>query len=60
MKSNLKIGDKVKDTDGDIAIVENIWEREEAPNQIEIKYESKYSMLTDVVHECELKKYKEV
>lgn len=60
MKSEFKIGDKVIDSDGEIATVLNIWERQEAPNQIEIKYESKYSMLTDVVHECELKKYKEV
>ena len=54
MKTNLKIGDKVKDTDGDIAIVETIWEREEAPNQIEIRYLSKHCIQTDIVHECNL------
>lgn len=56
MKSNLKIGDKVKDTDGDIAIVENIWEREEAPNQIEIRYLSKHYISTDIWYECDLEK----
>lgn len=39
MKTNLKIGQKVKDQDGDIAIITGIYERNEAPNEILIHLE---------------------
>ena len=34
MKTNLKIGQKVKDQDGDIATIIGIYERDKAPNEI--------------------------
>ena len=53
MKSKFKIGDKVKDTDGDIGIITDIYERDNAPNQILVKY----SMLPDyMAHEFELER----
>jgi len=39
MKTNLKIGQEVKDQDGDIAIITGIYERDEAPNEILIHLE---------------------
>ena len=54
MKTNFKIGQKVKDQDGDIAIITGIYERDEAPNEILIHLEE---LDIDIMeYECNLEK----
>ena len=56
MKSNLKVGDIVKDSDGHIAFVDIIYERKNAPNQIFIKYNNGFPLPTAMVYECDLER----
>ena len=54
MKTNFKIGQKVKDQDGDIAIITGIYERDEAPNEILIHLDK---LDIDIMeYECNLEK----
>ena len=54
MKTNLKIGQRVKTQDGDIAIITGIYERDKAPNEILIHLEK---IDIDIMeYECNLEK----
>lgn len=54
MKSNFKIGQKVKTQDGDIATIIGIYERDKAPNEILVHLEE---LDMDIMeYECFLEK----
>ena len=54
MKTNFKIGQRVKTQDGDIAIIIGIYERDKAPNEILIHLEE---IDIDIMeYECNLEK----
>ena len=54
MENKFKIGDKVKDSDGDVGIIIDIYEKENESNQIKLKYIDENRTIEGFCNECDL------